>query len=393
MMKQHPCWARPLVVAFLVGSAVAQQTLVVGIGGTFNSIQQAIAASAPGDTIVVRPLVHSPHLPFVLNHSLTIRNDPAFAVTLIQPSTIQIGPNDQVHLQGLIFIGNGFISPAAAVTTISGGLVTLENTTFVGQTLSTPVLEVTNSRVVLRRHAQTGLFSCRDSDVVALDSDFQGTDGAVGSYESPGIAALRSTVRLSSCRVTCGGSSALATSWWAARGIASSALSLVASQCSLVDCQVRSAPFLEPTAVVDATSTLLYDRVTFLPGSGTGTGIVGNAQPAILLGATMPELEPNLGSTLTAAFSTQPLAPVFVLATLRLAPPVSAPLVQPEHWGFAGPQGVVVGLLIADAIGHCQQQVPLPANPSLLGIGLWLMGASGPTLPLQLSVPVGGLLR
>jgi hypothetical protein len=178
----------------------------------------------------------------------------------------------------------------------------------------------------------------------------------------------------------------------------SAGIVLASSQLDLVDSRILGQtalpynPVPSPSIIVDAASFAREHRCTFESGTGSGTGIVGVVQPFVLLGATMPEAGLLVGGSMTANFRAEPFDPVFVMATFGLSPPSPAPLVEPDQWGFAA-QGFVVGVLPADAAGNASYGIAIPNQPNLRGLGIWLMGVSGVSIPLKLSVPLGGKLQ
>jgi hypothetical protein len=50
-------------------------------------------------------------------------------------------------------------------------------------------------------------------------------------------------------------------------------------------------------------------------------------------------------------------------------------------------------VLLGDASGLSAYSLSIPANPALRDLGVWLTGLEFATAPIQLSPPVGGVIR
>jgi hypothetical protein len=366
-----------LLPVLATGSLIAQQTLIVGPGQPFADVQSAINASAPGDTIAVRPLPNANfYAACSVGHSLTIRSDPLGARARVAMLTANLGVGARVHVQEMDFL-------QAAV---SGGLVTLEGVLIWPSGLGTvPALVATQSNVVLRRYSQNGMSSINNSSIAAIDSQIRSPVFTIP--EAPAMTLNGSVAFFANCTVTNGNVN---------RG--STALQVNAgSRADLVDCAVQGTPstgmpWLSVSAlIVDVAGLVRHHRTTFSDGAG-GSGITGTVQTHTMLGASLAQTQLLVGGSMTVNFHAEPLDPVFVLATFQLDPPTLAPLVEPEQWGFAA-NGFLVTAVFANAAGIATFSTTFANNPALRGRGLWLMGASGLTFPLPLSVPVGGLLQ
>lgn len=390
-MNRH-CATRILFGLVATATLAAQQTLHVGPGQPFADIQAAISASSPGDTIAVRKLgSNASYPPFSVTHSLTIRTEPPApdlqSQAIGQLFTIALGAGDQVHLQDLRFLQDPYVQ-----STITGGLVEMERVTLT-IAIAGPVypysvlLAATQSSVILRGCMQrNGVTEFDQCAVAGVDCDLVGAS-IFNAIPTPVLDLQRSTAYLSHCTVRS------IYPYGGAPGIV-----LGNSRLDLVDCQIAGQasppynPVPSPSIVVDAASLARQHRCTFDSGTGSGTGIVGVVQPFVHLGATMPEAGLLLGGSMTAQFRAEPFDPVFVMASFAIAPPSPAPLVEPEQWGFAA-QGFVVGVQSADAAGDATYGISIPNQPALRGVGIWLMGVSGSSVPLRMSVPLGGKLQ
>ena len=390
-MNGH-CATRILFGLVTTATLAAQQTLHVGPGQPFADIQAAISASSPGDTIAVRTLgLNVSYPPFSVTHSLTIRTEPPApdlqSRAQCELFTIALGAGDQVHLQDLVFVQRPDLQ-----SSITGGLVDMERVTLT-IAIGGPVyhyallLAATQSSVILRGCTQGAGVSRYDRCALAAADCYLLSAGFYNAIPTPVLDLQRSTAYLSHCSVRC------AFPYGGSAGIV-----LDNSRLDLVDCLIAGQaspswnPVPSPSIFVDAASLVRQHRCTFDSGTGSGTGIVGVVQPFVHLGATMPEAGLLLGGSMTAQFRAEPFDPVFVMASFAIAPPSPAPLVEPDQWGFAA-QGFVVGVQSADAAGDATYGITIPNQPALRGVGIWLMGVSGSSVPLRMSVPLGGRLQ
>lgn len=363
-----------LFLPILASGLVAQQTLFVGPGLPFADMQSAINASAPGDTIVVRPLLNGLMYPgCTVPHALTIRSEQVGIRARLSVLSTNLAAGASVHVQDME-IGS------AALT---GGLVTLEEVSIWSSTA--PALLVNQSSVVLRRYEQFGKAVFHASSVAVVDSLVRSP--VVTLILGPAMTLNQSVGFFSQStfqnRDPNGGFSAVEVN--------------AGSRADFVDCTVQGVPspgmpwVATPSLVVNAGGTARQHRTTFSDGV-SGSGVTGLVQPHTMLGASLTQTQLLVGGSMDVQFHAEPLDVVFVLATFQLDPPTLAPLVEPEQWGFAA-NGFVVTAQFADAAGLTTFSTTFANNPSLRGAGIWLMGASGLTFPLPLSVPVGGLLQ
>lgn len=370
-----------LLPVLVSGSLIAQQTLIVGPGQPFADIQSAINASAPGDTIALRPLQFGvAHAWCTVGHSLSVRSDPPGGPRARWNGVIAtLTAGSRLHVQDLD-LGEG---------RITGGLVTFEgvNLSPTGVlAVMAPVLVVTQASVSFRGHFQQGTAQIDGSAVAAIDSRF--ISPTAFAVPGPALVLNQSSGFFSQC------SFEFASPYAGTKGLVVNA----GSRADLVGCQTLKYPFFSfpmpstPSLVVDPGGVARQHRCTFDDGTGTATGIVGTVQPHTMLGASLAQTQLLVGGSMTVNFHAEPLDPVFVLATFQLDPPTLAPLVEPEQWGFAA-NGFLVTAVFANAAGIAPFSTTFANNPVLRGRGIWLMGASGLTFPLPLSVPVGGLLQ
>jgi len=116
-----------LAILFLVGPLRGQSTLHVDIAGgaPFVSIQAAINAANPGDTVVVAPGTYAEAL--FVSKSLTVRSTGGPALTAIAPSSLAPGISVSFSLN-LVIEGFRITASAAGGTDAPGGLLVIEST-------------------------------------------------------------------------------------------------------------------------------------------------------------------------------------------------------------------------------------------------------------------------
>ncbi|HGY92996.1 MAG TPA: hypothetical protein ENK43_17670 [Planctomycetes bacterium] len=106
----HPPRFLKLILLFLALPTFGQTTLHVDIGGgaAFTSIQAAVLAAAPGDTILVEPGVYDEHV--IIAKDLTLRSTQGPAVTAIAPVTqgTAVNVGDVITLAHLSVTVEGF---------------------------------------------------------------------------------------------------------------------------------------------------------------------------------------------------------------------------------------------------------------------------------------------
>lgn len=174
----------------------------------------------------------------------------------------------------------------------------------------------------------------------------------------------------------------------------------IASTLDLVDCVLQGGDTTQwgESALALPSGTARHQRCQFLSGTGPNGAnppivALGSVMPAPLLGVEMAETSIALGATISPAYRSEPNGLVLVLAAFELQAPAPAPFVSPMHWGFGPTNAVGVAVLLGDTLGASSWSLAIPANPSLRDLGVWFTGVEFAASPLQLSPPVGGVIR
>ncbi len=346
-------------LALAVGTAAAQTVHQVGIGG-FMTIDAAIAAASPGDTILVAP---GQHAPFTLQKGLTIRG---FSSTQIITfgnfhPTAHIPAGQKAHLAGLAF-----------TSLFCSGDVTIDSCSF----STIPRLVLTQATVHLQRCTVLGTMlnlgwstapiSLQDSELYATNSSFRGIDGL---FTGTGAMTLVNS-------------------------------KLYGSQLTI---ESGTGPAADPALTADATSEVVLCDSTILGPTGGCPLIASQGRldrctlsPACSPLPTLPvlgisqQINPQIGQHLVVAFRSAPGDLIFVWAAFELAPQhvpfLQGPALLPLASAFP------LTTLVADANGNAGAHWPVPFNLSLQHHQVWLQGVQGTSLPLPASVAVGGLL-
>lgn len=387
-------WFGPFFVAAV--GLPAQTIHLVGPGG-LPQIRDALAIAQPGDRIHVQP---GSYAHFTATVGVTIR--------ALVPGTVEVGVGAAFVPPGCTIFcstteGATKIEPPAGQTThVVGvqflpldlpvvpfgairhrvevsGQVHFEGCTL--QSTSAAALTVaTGSRVHLRDCsvlAQSGPgghgMNVGAASVTAVGCGFAGGFGG-GVLVGHGIVASNAVLQLSDC-VLAGGSGILPSQ--RGEGLSGTGTAW------LHGCALSGG-----CAVQWAAGTARFDACTFtdaFPGCSTpanGPFLLGVAQPA----------PPLLGAPFALQWQTEPNGLVAVFASFGLGR-LDLPGIL-EQPGWVDPTSeFFLGALFADASGAATTTLPLPANPALTDLELWLKGVSGFAFPLQSSVPVGGVLR
>jgi len=116
-----------LVLCGTLATVTQAATLHVGPNGAFAQISQAIAASQPGDTIVVEP---GTYLPFTVPHALRVQSDGTGPVVIgsvaLNGIVINgVGAGEEVVLSGLEVRTNTVSAQPTALVRIDGALGTV----------------------------------------------------------------------------------------------------------------------------------------------------------------------------------------------------------------------------------------------------------------------------
>ncbi len=346
-------------LAAAVGTTAAQTVHHVGVGG-FATIDAAIAAASPGDTILVDP---GQHVSFTLNKGLTIRGSPSAQISTLgsfQP-IVQIPAGQQAHLTDL-----------QMMSLVGSGNVTLDRCSF---STNFPRLAFTQATVHMQRCTVSGTslqyaatqapISLQDSQLFASDSSFRGIDGILAA--SGAITLVNS--KLYGSRLTI------------ETGIGPAPAALTADAASEV--VLCDSTLLRPSGGCPLVASQgRLDRCTLTPAC--------SPLPTLpVLGISQP-VHPQIGQNLVVAFRSAPGDLIFVWAAFELAPQhvpfLQGPALLPLASAFP------LTTLVADAAGSAGASWPVPFNLSLQHHQVWLQGVQGTSLPLPASVAVGGLL-
>ena len=416
MARVSRCLSRaaacPLAAWLAAVPAGAQTVLHVGPGQPFAQIQQAAAVAAPGDAIEVAAGFYQP---FALTVGATVRAVYG-AIVIVQPTApgttttrFAIPAGQRARICGLIFFNPSSAStqPSQFVLVDAGeGVVSFENCQMAGYG-GVAALTVFRGNVTLRWcqlvHGANALFA-RFSRVAAVQCTFQSDDAAqLNSVTNMAISLDNSQLQMSGLCIVTGGSGSPVFPF-AANG---SALALVGAS----DAWLEGSNFTggnvstgspAPGAVGirnDGTGFVRHRRCAIAGGTGSSAfgqapAITGQAQAVPVLGIGMsPSAGLVLGTSYSVMVAAEPQAPTILVATLGLNAPVQDPLLAGWHWGLA-PQAIVfTNFTIGDAAGHTTLAGAVPNSPVLRDIGVWFTALSGTALPLDVSPPVGGVVR
>jgi len=177
----------------------------------------------------------------------------------------------------------------------------------------------------------------------------------------------------------------------------------VSSDVALADCVARggsstltfSAPAGDGMHNM-STVPVRHARCVFVGGSANtplppGLPVFGPAVSAALSGIATEPPRYGLGDSYLLRVTADPGTPVLAFGSGDLVTPFRIPQVNDVVW--VSPSAVVViGFQLAPAGGAVFPQTT-PNIPSLLDLGFWFGAVSGLTLPLDITAPVGGVVR
>ncbi|MFY9345105.1 MAG: hypothetical protein WAT39_21630 [Planctomycetota bacterium] len=357
---------------------------VVGPGG-FASIAQALAACAPGDIVEV---ASGSYAAFDCSVGVTIRAATPGTVVIVLDGGLfvpngysmlmQVPAGQMLHLAGLEFRYPTGSAPSALPALQLRGVVALESCTLraaPGLGSGRGALRIDPGAVVHLQDVVTdGPAVLVDGKTSAVQCDFRGF-GTLGFS----VPTVRVTDRLqaSHCRFE-GGSSSFQT--------ATAALQVGAGASAWVtDSTLERGPlglFACPLANLGGTVELV--RCT----SATPACLPGPALAGLGVQRSGPVVT---GGVFAIGYRTEPFHPVGVHASFELGDVGLPFLAQPWSAPLGG--SFDVGLGFGDATGAVGFAWAIPANPTLVGLALWLHGFSGLALPLQVAPAVGGVVR
>jgi hypothetical protein len=348
----------PVALAVVLPS---QNVLVVGAGG-FSSIQDAVAAAAPGDRVHVQS---GTWYGFTCNKPLVVRalGPVTLGTSILQPGHVTLAPpaGQTVHLVGFELMR----------LTLTSGSATVENCTIsMGAGVQNARLHLQDSIV----HGSPGL----DAIGAAVTATSCYFPGAALFFSDGPIVRLSGSV-LHGSNLHIGGT------WFSTTGTLLRANA--ASTAWITDSAFTGAAPNHCAFAIDGSSSVRVAR-TSLPSASTGCAA---PTPASLLGVerTSPLL---VGQPFTVSWSTEPNGFVAVFASHRLGQTSWAPLLEQPSW-LDDQHSFALTLLLADAHGDAAATFAIPSGPGIADQELWFKGISGLSLPLQASAPVGGIAR
>lgn len=377
-----------LPAAFLLTNfATAQATRTVGAGQQYLTIQAAIDAANPGDTVAVHAGSYST---FTLAKSLTVRAEPLGAVVDVSEPVFQVPIGGHARIAGLRCHRSTSCSLA--------GLTSFEQCEFLGVSPYPNVVVQDGSATFWRCRIADGIGGIQAirAHVSIVQTDI--TCAASGFYLAT-MSALRlddSHAHVASSTLTAGLGFGQAGSWPGILVLGASVLDVVDSTVTGSD-YVGTTPSVvgAPAIRVGVGSVGRHWRCVLSPGTtANGPGGASQSVETPLLGCSVRETSLGLGSSMTTDFRAEPAAPVAIVAAFALSTPTPTPFVQQLHWGFTSPAAQVLAFSIADSQGHLAHSLGIPASPIFLGVGVWLTGAEfGTSASIVLSPPVGGVIR
>ncbi|MBL8726328.1 MAG: hypothetical protein JNK49_19950 [Planctomycetes bacterium] len=382
-------------------SAVAQTVRTVS---AVNGIQAAIAASSPGDILVLGGGTYDP---FVLDRGLVIRGNgatigggPGASLSAV---TVAVPPGQIAHLDNLRFTyGYSPFGPLGCPVTVSGA-VRIDRCTMVTRNGS-PALAANSAQLTIVASSLTcggttgsGIaLQATDSHIELRDSTVTGSPAGchpvgcmVWSFPATPAAQLDQS-SLHAERSRFDGGSQPSTTF---RSDGASGIEATNSALWLADCVVTggsSAAGNGATALQNTGSITAELRQTQLvagsPGGQPSSGPLDPSAPLLLL-----ELQPvwtrGQNSTLTMRGTPGNLFGLFLTPSIDSVS--TAGIVEPVL--ATGAVALAVGTL--DGSGNATVVLPVPAVTSLLHTPVWCQAASGIGLPLRASTMAGGLVR
>ncbi len=350
-----------LVSTLAVGLA-AQTVHLVGPGG-FPTIQQAVNAAAPDDIVHVQA---GTYFSFTVNKSLRVRalGPVTLGTSLLQPGhvVVQAPVGATVDLVGFDMMTLAVTSGRASLD----ACVVRHGTSVQNASLHLQASQLYGATALLATQA----------DVTAVQCLFS---GPTTTFLVPGpvIDLIGSRFHASQC--TAAGAAFLQTVHLYLRAMSS-------SRAWFADSYLGWTPAGHCAMQVSADSQVRFDRTTYTATPGCAQPVAGT-----LLGVQRgtPLL---VGQTFELAFKALPGDFIVVFASPFLGTVDFAPQLEQPAW-LDAPQAAAVAVLVADAAGNASMSFPIPGNPGIADLTLWLVGVSGPGQPLQASPPVGGVAR
>ncbi len=380
-MRPTSCHLAALVVASTV--AVAQTTHIVG-PGSFAQIAAALAAAAPGDTILVHP---GNYTGFTASVGVTIRAVTSGTVFVTSLTTVNCPAPQRVHLLDL---DTGDVYVQNATCTFDGCRV-LQTSLNGPAVYADQAVVFFQGCVVGRNGTPQGAFLSTASGVYAnhatvsaIDTTFRGRDrdylnfaASAGVYLTNG-----STLHASGC--TMRGGDGVSTSPSIAVGLRATNSTAWVTDSTLIGGSAYNLPGMPPTACPTDATTGRLSRCTFIPANctpviatnGDGVGVHRTApwqtNATFTLGVRGP------ASTFVGVFGSSDVD-VFSIPVLE----------QPGLLGLA--TVIPITVLLTDGTGAANVSWAIPGGTA--GLSLWLQVVADGQAPLATSAVAGGVVR
>lgn len=134
-------------------------------------------------------------------------------------------------------------------------------------------------------------------------------------------------------------------------------------------------------------------RTTLVAGPGNPAGplTIGPVSSGPLLGFGSTTAPITLGNTWTLDYRASPGTPVLTVWSTRLFA-TSQPLLAELAWLPLG-NASIAAIGVTDSLGALPFVVPVPATTALQHATFYVQGVADLTTPLEVSAPVGGVVR
>ncbi len=367
--------------------AAAQATWIVdasgGAGAQFTALPPAIAAAAPGDTLLVRA---GSYTPFIVSKGIRIVGEPGVVVVPTAVSSVAIvgvPAGEQFSMRGLEVTCPGFCPVTHINISDNRGSVHLEDVRFSTRN-DTGMHVARNDHVTLTRcvgNARGCLF-IQQSTVSVVDCQLRGEVGVYLIGSPPAIDIHNSVVDIAGGSYRGGDGQPFGIfEIAAAPGIkASTSQVTVSGTGTVVEAGEWVGPTVRPLAALYESgigSTIRVDpTVQLVPSGGgapTGGNVIVETVPALIGGATASTIGLRLDAptgTAFGLFASLPAAPVPLPLGNFWLDPASALMFST---GVVGPSGNV--------------EASLPVTRPLRGITLVFQGVTAEGTTLRLSTP------
>ncbi len=388
------------IVPWFTAVASAQTVHLVGPGG-HAQIRSALAVAAPGDVIEVAPGAYAF---FTASVGVTIRaqvpgtvsvgSDPAFVTPNCLPcyftdgltvfSPPAAGPT--THVVGIVFRADMVHTPSQSISRVAvlSGRVTFDDCDFGSQ--RHPALTVDAATVHLQ-----------DCSVASYSPNFGLPTDALFATNSviTAVGCSFAAVNVFNTGNGAAGASLIGGVFHGAHVSFAGNASAPALRAAGTRVWIRNGSFAAwqsgttPRCAVEADPLLTeLDQCTFVSSVGPCATF---AAPRPLLAAQ--RLAPaQVGAPITVRFDGAPNGFVAVFVGFALGTVDYGALLAQPSW-LASSASFHLGIVLTDQAGTGSGTWQIPADPGLRGLPVWWKGVQGTSLPLQVSPPVGNLLR